>query len=161
MRPRELIIDGYNLLHAIRKSAFSRLPNDLLRARGELLALLERYAYDEKRRLIVVFDNKLTPAPESYSTARIRVEFTNPSQNADEWIRAYVESHAHLFLLTVVSSDIEIARFVKAMGALPLRSEEFAIELFGQAKDVEKPDALLNDAEVQKWAKIFEMGRKP
>ncbi|MGB9773952.1 MAG: NYN domain-containing protein [Bacteroidota bacterium] len=161
MRHRELVIDGYNLLHAIPNRALGRFPHDLLRARGELLALLERYAYDEKRYLIVVFDNKLTPAPESYSTARVRVEFTNPSQNADEWIRGYVESHAHPSLLTVVSSDIEIARFVQAMGAVPLRSEEFAIELFGQEKDVEKPDAPLNDDEVQKWAKIFDIRRKP
>jgi predicted RNA-binding protein with PIN domain len=133
------VVDGYNLLHALKKAG-DGLPEDFSRARARVVELLSALARRESVKVRVFFDG--TPGElgsGDLAYPRVRVTFCGPGSGvADEAVREFVANSNDAGKLTVVSSDLEVAKACKLSGAKVLPSQVMAARLAGLAP---APDA--------------------
>jgi predicted RNA-binding protein with PIN domain len=126
--PADLLIDGYNLLHAAGLALPRYGPGDLHRRRARLLQKLgELLDQEVQARTTVVFDARRDP-PESAppQTERlIRVVFAPAPLEADDLIEQLLARHSAPRQLLVVSSDRRLRRAAQRRGATSLTSEAF------------------------------------
>jgi predicted RNA-binding protein with PIN domain len=128
------VVDGYNLLHAMKK-ADAGLPADFGRARARIVELLSALMKREGVKARVFFDG----SPGELGTGelaypRVRVIFCGAGrESADAAVRDYVADSNDVGKLTVVSSDSEVARACKLSGAKVLPSQVMAARLAGLA----------------------------
>jgi len=160
---REVIVDGYNLLHKLRPAASRR---SLRQGREEMESLLLSFRQSSGKNVILVYDGSRKHGPERESGALDRV-FTSQGLTADDWIIDYLNSlgrNAQMF--TIVSSDRLIRMHATALGASCISSEEFAETLLGrkalkkQARTGRETEETcrgeaLSDKEVARWMKTF------
>jgi len=158
MPDRLVIVDGYNLI--LRTPALKPDKGRTLRqSRAKLLSLLS-WTTDTRVRFIVVFDGADVRGRDSRQD-RIEVRYSKPPEKADDLIRALVADRVDREDgLTVVTSDLEIARHARALGADISMADLFVASLLGPgaAEDPEKPP-LLSKKEIEAWAEIFTRGR--
>ena len=154
MSDRIVMVDGYNLI--LRTAALRPEEGRTLRqARGKLLSLLA-WAVDPNVRFLVVFDGAEVRGRDS-SEGRVEVRYSKPPEKADDLIRALVRERTDREdALTVVTSDLEIARYARALGADVSLADLFLASLIGPRTpdDPEKP-ASLSKKEIEEWAEIF------
>jgi predicted RNA-binding protein with PIN domain len=128
------VVDGYNLLHALKKAG-DGLPEDFGRARARVVELLSALASRESVKVRVFFDG--TPGElgsGDLAYPRVRVTFCGPGNGvADEAVREFVENASNAGKLTVVSSDIEVVKACKLSGAKVQSSQAMAKRLAGLA----------------------------
>ena len=128
------VVDGYNLLHALKKAG-DGLPEDFSRARARVVELLSALARRESLKVRVFFDG--TPGElgsGDLAYPRVRVTFCGPGTGvADEAVREFVENSNDTARLTVISSDIEVVRACKLAGAKVQSSQVMAKRLSGLA----------------------------
>jgi len=152
---RTIVIDGYNLI--LRSPAFR--PDDrrdLATARDKLVNLLSWAVGRGEVNFILVFDGAETGFGPTRSTksGRISVRFSTPPQNADQLIQEIVEElEDRGRAVTVVTSDLEVARHARTHGATVALSDLFAASLF--------PERVAADLEKQKAQASSESGEKP
>ncbi len=145
---RTIILDGYNVI--LRSPAFRPDERrDLATAREKLENLLSGAvggAGDAE--FLLVFDGADVPgAPRRRPgrSPRVDVRFSTPPEKADDLIRTLVEDWSETREnITVVTSDLEIARHARAHGATIVFSDLFAASLFKERveerlKDVTRP----------------------
>ena len=158
MAARLVVVDGYNLI--LRTPALRPGKGRTLRqARDKLLNLLA-WAVAADARFLVVFDGAEVPGRASRE-ARVEVRYSKPPEKADDVIRALVvETTDRDERITVVTSDIEVARHARALGAEVALADLFVASLLGPAAsaDPEKPPAL-SKKEIEEWAEIFRRRR--
>ena len=147
------LIDGNNVM-AQRAGWHS----DKQKARRGLMDELAGFAQNRNVRVSVVFDG----APEKHfgdgaSYKGIRVFYSERGSNADERIKQLVESERQRRTLIVVTSDRQLADYVRRCGAPVVRSGDFrrkmddaAAESRGQDQD-EPPI----DGEMDGWMRYF------
>ena len=157
---RLIVVDGYNLI--LRSPALKPTQGRTLRqARDKLVNLLSWAVGGPEARFLVIFDGA-EGAGADHRQERVEVRFSRPPQKADDLIRAVVEETVEKDeRVTVVTSDLEVARHARAMGADVALSDLFLASVMGpgaQAPD-EKPSSL-SRKELEEWAEIFR-GRKP
>ena len=152
---RTIVIDGYNLI--LRSPAFR--PDDrrdLAGARDKLVNLLSWAVGRGEVDFIVVFDGAETglgPARSSKS-GRIAVRFSTPPEKADQLIGEIVEElEDRGRTVTVVTSDLEVARHARTHGASVALSDLFAASLF--------PERVASDLAKQKADASGESSEKP
>jgi len=154
-----IIIDGYNLIHKIPYLK-SLLHTSLEQARERLINLLTSYGIKRNIEIVIVFDGNLMRSSHSPSRPKVKVMFSKPLQKADQLIKSLIEQTKHKRLLTIVSSDREIARFAKVCGCGVESSDEFykALKRKPKAKvnEDDKKNRTLSRTEVKEWMKIFE-----
>src|SRR5690349_8704233 len=161
MNDRLIIIDGYNLIHrtaALRPGA----DRSLQQARDKLLNLLAWAVGSGDAEFIVVFDGTQGGGRDQHSP-RVEVRFSRPPATADDLIRLLVEERVErVERLTVVTSDLEVARHARAMGADIALADLFLASALGPRagapEGIEKP-ANLSRAELEEWAKLFRAPR--
>lgn len=161
MAERLIIVDGYNVIH---RSAQLR-PGEgrtLRESRDKLVNLLTWMMGWESARFMVVFDGAEVPGRDE-SSGRVEVVYSRPPDKADDLIRRLVEDKVdRVDKLTVVTSDVEVARHARAQGAEISLSDLFLASALGPIKDEvtgeEKPTTL-SRAELQQWAELFERRR--
>jgi len=155
---KEIVVDGYNLIHKLYESPTSATL-EVLRKKTEKQLL----CFQKKSGCLVtiVYDGKGS-ARENAFGAPLHIVFTPASQSADLWIIDYVKSlNTRVKMVTIVSSDEEIRRYTTAFGAKCIKSEKFALQLKEIAVAVtmqnEKKlsDGTLSDREVARWMKLF------
>jgi predicted RNA-binding protein with PIN domain len=169
MDARLIIVDGYNLI--LRSPRLKPGPNRTLReSRGMLLNLLAWMMGANDARFIVVFDGAEDGVHAEQGTPRVEIRWSRPPEKADDVIRHLVEKRVggdeHV---TVVTSDIEVARHARAEGADVSLADLFlasalgatakAGESTGGEEGDEKPVSL-SKKELEEWAEIFTR-RKP
>ena len=122
----EVIIDGYNVIHADDELK-SIVRTDLRRARKELSDRIARYLKRRKIRVTLVFDGHggLTdvdiPVPGTF-----QILYSCSGQTADELILQILRESRNPRAFTVVTSDMaDIGREAGAMGAEVLSSRDF------------------------------------
>jgi predicted RNA-binding protein with PIN domain len=149
---RTIVIDGYNLI--LRSPVFR--PDDrrdLAAARDKLVNLLSWAVGQGEVEFILVFDGAetgLSPARPSKS-GRITVRFSTPPQSADQLIEEIVEQlEDRGRAVTVVTSDLEVARHARTHGASVALSDLFAASLF--------PERVAEDLARQRAAASGESG---
>jgi predicted RNA-binding protein with PIN domain len=160
---RLIIVDGYNLI--LRSPALRPGPDRTLReGREKLVNLLSWAVGMGDARFIVVFDGEQGGAGDDESGGRVEVRYSRPPRKADDVIRALVEDRVErVDRLTVVTSDLEVARHARAMGAEIALADLFLSSILGPAGGAaeapEKP-ATLSKRELEEWAELFR-GRPP
>jgi predicted RNA-binding protein with PIN domain len=158
---RLVLIDGYNLIH--RAPLLKPGPDRTLReAREKLLNLLAWAVGTGDARFIVVFDGA-EGGGRDQSSARVDVRYSRPPEKADDLIRRLVEDQVErVERLTVVTSDLEVARHARAMGADVSLSDLFLTSVLGpgQEKADEKPTGM-SKAELEQWAELFRNRPRP
>ncbi|MCA8913107.1 MAG: NYN domain-containing protein [Planctomycetes bacterium] len=121
------VIDGYNLLHALRKIP-GELPKDFGRARARVIALLSQFAQRESTKVRIFFDGtpgRLDDGDLDYPG--VKVVFCGPGrESADHAVREFVLNAMEPFKLKVVSSDLEVAKSCKLNGAKVISSQVMA-----------------------------------
>ena len=159
MTGRVVVIDGYNLI--MRTPVLRPAEGRTLRqSRNKLLSLLS-WAVDQRVRFLVVFDGVEMKGRDS-GQGSVEVRYSKPPAKADDLIRALVQEHAERDEgLTVVTSDLEVARHARALGADISLADLFVASLLGPATgaEPEKP-APLSKKEIEEWAQIFSRGRR-
>ena len=160
MSDRLIVIDGYNLI--------LRTPElrpdggrTLAESRMKLESLLA-WVMGPDPRFLVVYDGA-DGMGASAKSGRVETRFSRPPQKADDLIRTLVEEllpkHESL---TVVTSDAEVARHARAMGADIALADLFLASVIGPARGrdetPEKP-ASLSKKELEEWAEIFRRGK--
>jgi predicted RNA-binding protein with PIN domain len=159
MGDRLIILDGYNLIH---RSAAMRPGADrtLRQAREKLLNLLSWAVGSGEAKFLVVFDGAEGIHPDERQ-GRVEVRYSRPPKKADDLIRELVEDRMkQVGRITVVTSDLEVARHARAMGADVSLSDLFLAGVLGPVaqEQPEKP-LTLSKKEVEEWAEIFRHGR--
>lgn len=159
---RLIIVDGYNLI--LRTPQLKPGEGRTLReSRAKLVNLLS-WAYGRgDARFVVVFDGAEGVWSEERG-GRVEVRYAKPPQKADDVIRELVEHEVERGpRVTVVTSDLEVARHARATGADVALADLFLASVLDPAKaeTPEKP-ATLSKKELEEWAEIFRTrGTKP
>jgi predicted RNA-binding protein with PIN domain len=161
---RLILVDGYNLI--LRSPQLKPGPGRTLReSRDKLVNLLSWAVGAGEARFMVVFDGA-EAGGEDETSGRIEVRFSRPPQKADDLIRTLVEDRVErVDRLTVVTSDLEVARHARAMGAEVSLADLFLSSMLGpragqeSGEAPEKP-ATLSRKELEEWAELFR-GRPP
>jgi len=163
---RLIVIDGYNLI--LRAPELKPGPDRTLRdSRAKLINLLAWAVGAADTRFLVVFDGTDGGGRDERS-GRVQVRFSRPPDTADDLIRRIVEDQIErVDRLTVVTSDLEIARHARAMGADISLSDLFLASALGPARtaageggESEKPTTL-SRRELEEWAELFRRGKPP
>ena len=156
---RVIIVDGYNIV--LRSPHLRPGPDRTLReARAKLLNLLTWAMGGGEARFLVVFDGAEDAGPRDGSderTGRVEVRFSRPPEKADDVIRRVVEQRTGGDeRVTVVTSDIEVARHARAMGADVSLADLFLASALGPTpgEPPEKP-VTLTKKELEEWAELF------
>ena len=156
---RLILVDGYNLI--LRSPSLKPGPSRTLRESREKLVNLLAWAVGAAgTRFLVVFDGAEAHG-EDESASRIEVRFSRPPEKADDVIRRLVEERVtRVARLTVVTSDLEVARHARAMGADISLADLFMASVLGPlggeaaAEAPEKP-VTMSKKELEEWAELF------
>ena len=157
---RLIIVDGYNVIH--RAPQLKPVGDRTLReSRDKLVNLLSWVFGAGDAQFIVVFDGA-EGVMATERQMRVEVRFSRPPQTADDVIRSIVEDRVdreeHV---TVVTSDLEVARHARAMGAEIAIADLFlASALDPAASETPEKPATLTRKELEEWAAIFRERRK-
>ncbi len=157
---RTIILDGYNVI--LRSPAFR--PDErqnLAMAREKLINLLSwALGGTGQVSFIIVFDGadvapSLRRTKQVGGSSKVEVRFSRPPLKADDVIHDLVEQLApNTTDLTVVTSDLEVARHARANGVSVVLSDLFAASLFK-----ERVEEQLNQA-IERGKKLHPGGRK-
>ena len=162
---RLILVDGYNLI--LRSPSLRPGPDRTLRESREKLVNLLSWAVGARdARYLVVFDGSEARG-EDESASRVEVRFSRLPQKADDLIRTLVEERvSRVSRLTVVTSDLEVARHARAMGADISLADLFMASVLGPlggeaaAEAPEKPVAM-SKRELEEWAELFRNRTRP
>ena len=161
---RLIVIDGYNLI--LRAPELKPGPDRTLRdARDKLVNLLAwTIGGGSDDQFMVIFDG--VDGGRDEKSGRVQVRFSRPPDKADDVIRRIVEEQVEkVDRLTVVTSDLEVARHARAMGADISISDLFIASVMGPVRaaagepENEKPTTTLSKKEVEEWAELFRRGK--
>jgi predicted RNA-binding protein with PIN domain len=157
---RLVVVDGYNLI--LRTSALKPSATRTLReSRDKLVNLLSWSIGSGEARFLVVFDGSEDHGKDE-STPRVEIRFSRPPLKADDVIRTIVEEQVdHVDRLTVVTSDLEVARHARAMGADIALADLFLTSALGTtaAGDIPEKPATISKRELEEWAELFKTRR--
>ena len=163
MAERLIVVDGYNLI--LRTPQLRPEAGRTLRQSREKLVNLLSWGFGSgDARFLVVFDGAEggSPGGASAGTPRVDVRFSKPPQKADDLIREIVEAEIdRVERLTVVTSDIEVARHARAMGADIALADLFLASVLDPASADATPEkpASLSRRELEEWAALFRRGK--
>ena len=156
-----LLIDGYNLMHAIGIARASYGPRDLERARERLLTeLASLLDADQRSRTVVVFDAR--GSGQSYRATMhrhgIRVEYPAAHFEADDRIETLIDENTAPKSLVVVSGDRRLHRAIERRRGRAENGPAFVARLLREQADVpieeEKPQpGRVSDREVREWTR--------
>ncbi len=150
-----LLIDGHNLIGRMPGMSLAD-PDD----EAELIQQVRLYCRRHRRRATVVFDAGVVGGKSAaLSTPEVEVIFAPSGRRADEVIRQRLRKLRDPRGWLVVSSDREIQRAAREVGARAVSSEEFAAALRTSPAPREKRSLVLSEDEVQEWLDLFQ-GRK-
>lgn len=164
-------MDGYNLI--LRSPRLKPGPNRTLReSREKLVNLLSWMMGGNDVRYVIVFDGADAGGRDEAS-GRVQVTYSRPPDKADDVIRHLVERKVGGDeAITVVTSDLEVARHARAMGADISLADLFLAAALGDAgratgdatdggtETTDKPVSL-SKKEIEEWAELFRQRRGP
>ena len=165
MEPKLVIVDGYNVL--LRSPRLRPGANRTLReSRDMLVNLLAWMMGANNARFLVVFDGTQEGGRDE-PTGRVQVMFSRPPEKADDVIRRLVEKYTGGDEdVSVVTSDIEVARHARANGAEISLADLFLASALGDigrdegdeprgADEAAEKPVSLSKKELAEWAELF------
>ena len=157
---RLVIVDGYNLI--LRTDALKPGPGRTLADARDKLENLLAWTMGPESRFLVVYDGA-EGVGRAGKSGRVETRFSKPPETADDVIRVLVESNVdRVDSLTVVTSDAEVARHARAMGAGIALADLFLASALGGGHAPETPEkpASLSKKELEEWAELFRRRQK-
>lgn len=140
-----IVIDGYNLIRQSRQ--FRELDlQDMQSGREALVSALAAYKKIKPHAISVVFDGAAAPAgmPRQDRCKGIELHYSRPGELADAVIKRMAAREKEKLL--VVSSDMDIVRFVETVGAAAISAPEFEERLimaqYMDLKGTDESDAI-------------------
>lgn len=115
-----IIVDAYNLLHAISSSKGAITD----RERAQFIALLGSYGKAKNHKMVIVFDGGPYEWPFKENTKRVSIVYSGIHESADDYIKKYLQEHREKDLL-LVSSDRELNRCADRMEIASIDSLSF------------------------------------
>lgn len=167
MDARLIIVDGYNVI--LRSPRLKPGGTRTLRDSRDLLSNLLAWMMGANNvRFLIVFDGQQDMGRDE-PNGRVQIQFSRPPDTADDVIRRIVEKRVGgEEAVTVVTSDIEVARHARAMGADISLGDLFLASAFGSVgnepgdKDGKGESLPANDKpvslskkELAEWAELF------
>ncbi|MDB4778317.1 NYN domain-containing protein, partial [bacterium] len=137
----QILIDGYNLLHAIGFRGDLAAPGNLERARLSMLEKLAQYlSPPDRRKVLVVFDagKRSKSKPHQYNYQDIQVEFAHEYEDADSMIEILIQKHSLPRSLLVVSSDHRIQTAARRKKAQFIDSDQWIDQLQHPPREFKK-----------------------
>lgn len=151
-----LLIDGHNLIGKMPDLSLAD-PED----EAELVRRVQRYCQRHRRRAVIVFDAGVVGGRSpSLSGAGVEAVFAPPGRRADDVIRERLGKLRDPAGWTVVSSDREIQKMARQVGARAVSAEEFAEMLRASPTRAREPSPRLSEEEIQEWLDRFRQRRK-
>jgi predicted RNA-binding protein with PIN domain len=152
------IIDGHNLLHAIRKMEETRKVLD----EPTLCKLLGTYFKLIGEKAEIVFDGSGPPDKSGFdSVSHIEIFFAGSATDADTVIVDKIKVSTAPKGLTVVSSDRQLQQAAHARRATAIKSELFWVEVQKQLSRKRAPREPpgkrqgISQSETEQWLKVF------
>ncbi len=127
------VIDGYNLAHKIPEVARFLKKKDFYSAIDRLVHIVQSRLNVRRNRVIIVFDGKKGVFAYPHNTYAVEIRFSRKPQEADDVIRELLRHQSDTSNWIVISSDNEILKTARDLGAHFIRSESFY-----QTSDVSK-----------------------
>ncbi len=109
-----IIIDGYNLLHAMYDE----------HSRKKLIAFLDKYAKTKTYQIKLIFDAGPDYYPTTQRGDKVSIIFSGQMQSADEYIRQYLSDYRNQDIL-LVTSDKEIIETARRYDISWIASRDF------------------------------------
>ena len=161
-----LLIDGYNLLHAVGIIGRGIGPGGLERSRLALLNfLVESLDPKQSATTTVVFDAREPPpgGPRALDHRGIKVLFSTGYPDADALLDELIRAESAPRRLTVVSSDHQVQRSARRRKARAVDSDVWYAEIIRKRRDRQsqdvpkpsKPGVPLLSEEVDRWLRRF------
>ena len=156
---KNYLIDGYNLGHKIPEVVRLLQKKDFYAAIEWIIHTVQMCINTRRNRVIIVFDGKkgLFDYPRSAST--IEVLFSRKPQEADDIIREILRKQTDASHWIVVSSDNEILKTARDLGANFIHSEAFyASSKTSDQKGLPKESRQKynpNNVDVDYWMNLF------
>jgi predicted RNA-binding protein with PIN domain len=159
-----ILIDGYNLLYGAGIIGEGVDAGTLQNAREALLGwLLQSLPQSDRQRTVVVFDAHHPPPgrPSTFDRQGMTIHFARDHENADALLEDYIAANDAPRQLTVVSSDHRVQRAARRRKATAVDSGAWYRTVDQQQPqrqqdpEAPKPDAPLNEVQVQQWLKFF------
>jgi predicted RNA-binding protein with PIN domain len=152
------IIDGYNLLHSIRKAnEDSNVISD-----AQLCRIVDVFLTQTKQKGEIIFDGIGPPDKSAFDNiSKLEVFFAGPGKDADTVIENKIRASTDAKRLTVVSSDRRILQAARARKAAVIKSNAFWDNLqrqLSRKKTACEPAAKrhgLSESETEQWLRIF------
>jgi predicted RNA-binding protein with PIN domain len=145
------LIDGNNVMG--QRVGWHR---DKSAARKQLLVELAQFVRQKQARVAVVFDGlpELNMA-DGASYRSVKVYFSGANSDADSRIVAMVEAARNRQALTVVTSDVQLTRRVRACGVRVLRAGVFRRWLENVALEADDSQPNIHTDELSDWMRYF------
>lgn len=119
------LIDGYNLGHKIPEVVRLLQKKDFYSAIERIVHIVQSRLNVRRNRVIIVFDGKKGVFDYPHNTPVVEIRFSRKPQEADDVIRDILRRQSDTSNWTVISSDNEILRTARNLGARFIRSEAF------------------------------------
>lgn len=169
MSPGDLLIDGYNVLHAAGLARRSYGPGEFEKCRFNLIRLIsQQLSPRERRRTTIVFDagdRTVLPSPPQM-VHDVLVLFADEGGDADSTIERLIQQNSAPRRLCVVSSDHRLQRAARRRRARFEDSDAFLQRLANrsatehrrrqQAEPATKRSGQLPPGEVEAWLRVFD-----
>ncbi len=160
----KLIIDGYNVIHALPELS-AQAARGLEDARLALLRRLLPYVTSHKVEMVVVFDGaEVHPADRrEQELPHLRVLFSHPPESADAVIEKLLLSENQPRRLTLVSEDKRLVRVARGQGASALSPARLFCRIertktMGELME-SKYNGEMSEAELAEWLALFGEGQ--
>jgi hypothetical protein len=152
------IIDGYNLLHSIRKAnEDSDAISDV-----QLCRIVDVFLMQTKQKGEIIFDGIGPPNKSAFDNmSKLEVLFAGPGKDADTVIENKIRASTDAKRLTIVSSDRRVQQAARARRAVVMKSDVFWNNLqrqLSRKKTSHEPAAKrhgLSEGETEQWLKFF------
>ena len=146
------LIDGNNLIGKIKSLNKIQAKNKQA-SREKLAFMIENYFRNKKARVTIHFDGFEN---DPIRAAKIKIQYSE-KKTADEKIKKDIEAAKSRRLISVITSDNNVAEFAKVCGCRVISSEEFGREVSKRGNvDLEKQKVEEMKKENDYFRKLFD-----
>lgn len=136
-KPKFMLIDGYNVVHAWNELS-DLADRDINAAAGRLIDIVSNYRGMSDYDIILVFDAYKVPGhkTEEMDYGNIKVVYTKTAETADHYIERYAHENGRKYDVIVVTSDGVEQVIIRGEGCRLMSSRDFEKEIERAMEDL-------------------------
>ena len=156
-----IVIDGYNLLHAVKSMTEGQVLSEI-----QLCSLISGYLKQTKQRGEIIFDGT-GPRDKSglMGTTNLAVSFSGAYCDADTEIEERIKASTAPKRLTVISNDHRLVKAAKARKAVAITADDFwgqVVKKLSRKRREAEPAGKrsgITEGETDFWLKLFKLDK--